>query len=69
MVNLRIELGRARIGAEEASKLRAGAVVPLDGEADDLVEVYADGKPIARGELMVIDGKIGVRVVETMTHE
>ena len=63
-VDLRIELGRACLDRDAASKLRTGAVVPLDNSAYDPVAVYADGQLIARGELIEVDGKFGVRVVE-----
>lgn len=66
MIDLCIELGRTHIAGDEATKLRAGAVVPLDNAAADPVEVYAGGKLIARGEVLVVDGKIGIRVTETM---
>ncbi len=66
-VDLRIELGHACLDRDEASKLRTGAVVPLDNSAYDPVAVYADGELIARGELLEVDGKYGVRVVEIVS--
>ena len=45
-------------------RLRSGAVIPLDQLAGEPVDLYAGGRRIARGELLVLDGKIAVRVVE-----
>ena len=66
-VDLRIELGCVCLDRDAASKLRTGAVVPLDNSAYDPVAVYADGELIARGELLEVDGKFGVRVVEVVS--
>jgi flagellar motor switch protein FliN/FliY len=65
-IRLRIELGRARIRCDASADLRTGSVVPLDNAASDSVAIYADGQKIARGELLAIDGKLAVRVVEVI---
>jgi flagellar motor switch protein FliN len=63
-LDLRIELGRARIRIDESRELKSGSVLLLDTLADDLVNIHADGELIGRGEMLVIDGFIGVRMVE-----
>lgn len=61
---LRVELGRAHIGRDDVPKLRTGAVVPLESAAGDSVDIYAGQQLIARGQVLAIDGRFGVRVVE-----
>jgi flagellar motor switch protein FliN len=63
-VRLRIELGHARVPRGELDDLRSGSVVPLDNSVRDSVAIRANGQLIARGELLAIDGRFGVRVVE-----
>lgn len=63
-IRLRIELGHARIPRGELDDLRSGSVVPLDNSVCDSVVIRADGRLIARGELLAIDGRFGVRIVE-----
>jgi flagellar motor switch protein FliN/FliY len=63
-LDLRIELGRTRMRPGEVRKLRSGSVIPLDKLAGEPVDLHAGGRRIARGELLVLDGKIAVRVVE-----
>ncbi len=63
-LDLRIELGRTRLRPGQLRRLRSGAVIPLDRLAGEPVELYAGGRRIARGELLLLDGKIAVRVVE-----
>jgi flagellar motor switch/type III secretory pathway protein FliN len=67
-LDLRIELGRTQICRDEARKLRTGAVLPLDNTAADPVNLYAGGQLIARGEVLAIDGALGVRVVEVISR-
>ena len=66
-VPVRIEFGRARLRRDEAQSLRLGDIVALDNPATDLVGVYANGRLVARGEPVVVDGRIGVRVVELIS--
>jgi len=63
-VDLRIELGRAQLGRDEAAHLSPGAVVPLDKRAGDPVDIHADGRLVARGQLVAMEGKFCVRVTE-----
>ena len=67
-IDLRIELGRAYIGRDEVRRLRTGSVVPLDSAVGDLVELYAGGRLIARGETIVLDGNLGVRVADVISR-
>jgi len=63
--SVRVEFGRKTLPAVEARELRSEAVVELSAFADDYVDVYADGRLIARGRPIVVDGKLGVRVQES----
>ena len=66
-LDLQIEFGRTRIGQDQVAALRTGSVVPLDNAAADPVDVYADGRLIARAELVAINGHLGARVVELLS--
>jgi flagellar motor switch protein FliN len=63
-LNLEIQLGHTRLAPDEASSLRNGSVVVLDEAIGEPVAIVVDSRPIGRGEIVVIDGKIGVRIVE-----
>lgn len=65
-LDISIELGRTEILIEEILKLREGSVVALDKLAGDPVDIVANGRLVARGELLVIDGKFGVRLSEVL---
>jgi flagellar motor switch protein FliN len=63
-LDLRIELGRTRLQPNDVQTLRSGSVVSLDEPLGQPAAIYAAGRLIGRGEVVVIDGHIGVRVVE-----
>ncbi len=67
-VTLRIELGRAQLSPDELAGLRKGAIIPLDRAAGDSADIYAGGRLAARGEVIALDGRLGVRVVEVVLH-
>ena len=57
------ELGRTRMASRRAVGLPAGAVVELDREADDPIDLYVDGLRFATGRLVVTDeGELAVRL-------
>lgn len=65
-LDISIELGRAELLIDDILKLRSGSVVSLDKLAGDPVDIMANGKLVARGELLVVDGKFGVRLSEVL---
>jgi flagellar motor switch protein FliN/FliY len=63
-LNVKIELGRTRMLVEDVLKLCEGAVVELDKLAGDPVDVYVNDRPIARGEVLVLNDNFCVRINE-----
>lgn len=63
-LELKIELGRTRMHLEDALRMKKGAVVPLDKLAGDPVDIYVNGRLIARGEVLVLNDNFCVRVAE-----
>jgi len=58
-----IDAGHAELTPEEIARLEPGAVVTLDRAAGDPVEIVANAVTIARGVLVDVGGRAGVRVV------
>jgi flagellar motor switch protein FliN len=63
-LNLKIELGRTHMYLEDVLKLRKGSVVPLDKLAGDPVDVFVNGRLVAKGEVLVLNDNFCVRVAE-----
>ncbi|MGE0757317.1 MAG: flagellar motor switch protein FliN [Pirellulaceae bacterium] len=68
-LDLKIELGRTHMHLEEVLKLRRGSVVALDKLAGDPVDVYVNGRLIARGEVLVLNDNFCVRVAELVAGD
>jgi flagellar motor switch protein FliN/FliY len=68
-LDLKIELGRTRMHLEDVLRLNEGAVVTLDKLAGDPVDIYANGRLIARGEVLVLNDNFCVRVAELISAE
>lgn len=68
-LDLKIELGRTHMYLEDVLKLRKGSVVPLDKLAGDPVDIYVNGRLIARGEVLVLNDNFSVRVAELIAGD
>jgi len=66
-LNVKIELGRTRMLVEDVLRLGDGSVVELDKLAGDPVEVYVNDRPIARGEVLVLNDNFCVRINEIIS--
>jgi len=64
-----IVLGSARMSPREASTLHCGALVMLEQDVADPVEIYSRGSLVGRGQVVVIDDKFCVRIVELSAAE
>jgi flagellar motor switch protein FliN/FliY len=67
-VDLSVEIGRARMSVGETLELREGSVVTLDRMAGEPVDLLVNGKPIARGEVVVIDEQFGLRLTQVLAN-
>lgn len=66
-LNVKIELGRTSMFLEDVLKLGEGAVVELDKLAGDPVDIYVNNRPVARGEVLVMNDNFCVRVHEILS--
>ncbi|TRD11057.1 flagellar motor switch protein FliN [Erythrobacter insulae] len=62
-VRLSVELGRADMPLKQVLSLGEGSVVTLDRLTDELLDVTANGRVIARGEVIAQDGRFALRIV------
>ncbi len=66
-VTLALEVGRARMPVRELLQLAPGAVVELDRMAGEPLDVLVNGVRIARGEVVVINEKFGIRLTDVVS--
>ena len=68
-IRLSVEVGSAAMRLSDLLDLAEGSVVELDRQADDLLDVLANGTLIARGEIVTVEGRYAVRVVDVVTPD
>lgn len=62
-LQIMVELGRVAVTAEDVVAMKIGHVLDLNKTAGEPVELSVNGKVVARGEVVEIDGSLGVRIV------
>lgn len=68
-VNVAVELGRTELPLREVLALAEGSVVPLNRATDELLDVTANGRVIARGEVVAQNGRFALRIVALVGGE
>jgi flagellar motor switch protein FliN len=68
-VELAVEIGRTHMTIRETLALGPGSIVTLNRLAGEPVDLLVNGKPIARGEVVVIDEEFGLRVTEVVAAD
>ncbi len=66
-VTLALEVGRARMSVRDLLQLAPGAVVELDRLAGEPLDVLVNGVRIARGEVVVVNEKFGIRLTDVVS--
>jgi flagellar motor switch protein FliN/FliY len=66
-VTLTVELGSCQLPMREVLQLAAGSIVQLDKPAGTPVELRANHKLVARGEVVVVEDHLGIRITELAT--
>jgi len=67
-VTLSLEVGRAQMSVGELLRLSHGAVVELDRKAGEPLDVLVNGALVARGEIVVVNDKFGIRLTEVVSQ-
>ena len=63
-----VELGRTRMYVEDVLRLNESSVVELEKAAGDPVDIFVNGRHVARGEVLVLNDNFCVRVNEIIEH-
>jgi flagellar motor switch protein FliN/FliY len=65
-LSVTLRFGQRQLALREVLELASGSVVELDRQVDEPVELILDGRVIARGEAVIVDGNYGVRVTQVV---
>ena len=66
-VKLTVELGNCEMTMKELLQLGTGAVVQLDKLANDPIDIFVNQKLVARGEIVVVEDNLGIKITEVST--
>ena len=62
-------LGKTRMEVSDVLKLGKGAVVELDRKVGEAIDIYVNNRLVARGEVVVVENKLGVTMTEIIKTE
>jgi len=65
-VQVSVRLGRRRLRISELLRLGSGDVVDLERAVGEPVDLFVNDRLVARGELVVVDGRLGLTIVELL---
>ena len=63
-VRISVILGRARIPVASLMKMDIGSVVELDRQVGEAVDIYVNDRLVARGEIVLVENRLGVTMTE-----
>jgi flagellar motor switch protein FliN/FliY len=66
-VQVSVVLGRTTMQLNNILKLGRGAVIELERYVGEPIDVYVNNKIIAKGEIVIVDNKIGVTLTEVIS--
>lgn len=68
-VSVSVVLGKASMQVNQLLKLGRGAVIELDRKVGEPIDIYVNNRLVARGEVVVVEDKIGVTMTEIIKAE
>ena len=66
-LNMSVELGRVKLPIGQLLSLHAGAVIELDVKAGEPLNIMVNGCLVARGDIVIVNDKYGIRLTEIVT--
>ena len=63
-VNISAVLGRANLSVAQLLQLSSGSVLELDRKVGEAIDIYVNNRLVARGEVVVVDERLGVTMTE-----
>ena len=66
-VQLSVEIGRSKVPIKQLISLSQGSVIELDRGVNEPLDLLVNGTLMARGEVVVVDGQFGLRLIDIVT--
>jgi flagellar motor switch protein FliN len=68
-LEVRVELGRANMLVNDLLQLGQGSIFELDKKVGDQIDIYVSDKLLARGEVVVVEEKFGIRLTDIISPD
>ena len=68
-VRLSVEVGSTSLRLSELLDMAEGSVVELDRQANELLDILVNGTLVAKGEVVTVNGRFGIRVVDVVATD
>ena len=68
-VNISAVLGKAHLSVAQLLKLAQGSVLELDRKVGEAIDIYVNNRLVARGEVVIVDERLGVTMTEIIKSE
>lgn len=68
-LNVSAVLGRASMKVNQLVRLSRGSVIELDKKVGDPVDIFVNDRLVAKGEIVLVDNKIGITLTELVSKE
>jgi flagellar motor switch protein FliN len=66
-VEISVEIGRTKMAIGELLSLSKGSIIELNKIAGESVDIYVNGKLLGKGEIVVVNERLGVRIMDIVT--
>jgi flagellar motor switch protein FliN/FliY len=68
-VQISVVLGKTTIAISQLLKLGRGAVIELDRNVGEAIDIYINNRLVAKGEVVIVENKIGITLTEVIKSE
>ena len=68
-VNISAVLGKSHMSVAQLLKLNKGSVLELDRKVGEAIDIYVNNRLVARGEVVIVDERLGVTMTEIIKTE
>jgi flagellar motor switch protein FliN len=68
-LRMSVEVGSASLTLAALLEMGEGSVVELDRQANDLLDILVNGTLVAKGEIVDVNGRYGIRVVDVVAAD
>ena len=68
-LEVKAELGRSKMLVNDLLQLGQGSILELDRKVGEQIDIYVSGKLLARGEVVVVDEKFGIRLTDIISPD